>query len=129
MGRKIRITEKQYKTFLKEGILPNSNQEFTVQANVPSGTDPKKAVTDTQNAITSTVGSTNGKKFKVVANDPNSPNTQIVSKNTTNTNGTTTPVSEGKLITKKQLQENRLKELKKNSEVYTVKDFIKKFDK
>ena len=37
-------------------------------------------------------------------------------------------VSESKLITKKQLQENRLKALKENSKVYTVKDFIKKFN-
>ncbi len=36
-------------------------------------------------------------------------------------------VQESKIITKKQLQENRLKELKKNSELYTVKDFVKKF--
>ena len=36
-------------------------------------------------------------------------------------------VQENKLFTKKQLQENRLKELKKNSEVYSVKDFINTF--
>ena len=36
-------------------------------------------------------------------------------------------VQEGKLISKKQLQENRLKAFKENSEVYTVKDFINKF--
>ena len=36
-------------------------------------------------------------------------------------------LSENKLITKKELQENRLKVLKENSEVYSVKDFIKKF--
>jgi len=38
-------------------------------------------------------------------------------------------VQENKLITKKQLQENRLKALKENSQVYTVKDFINKFNK
>ena len=36
---------------------------------------------------------------------------------------------ENKLITKKQLQENRLKALKKNSKLYSVKDFINKFNK
>ena len=36
-------------------------------------------------------------------------------------------VQENKLVSKKELQENRLKKLKENSEVYTVKDFIKKF--
>ena len=36
-------------------------------------------------------------------------------------------VSETKIITKKELQESRLKALKENSEVYSVKDFIKKF--
>lgn len=34
-------------------------------------------------------------------------------------------VQENKLISKKKLQENRLKKLKENSELYTVKDFIK----
>lgn len=38
-------------------------------------------------------------------------------------------VQESKLITKKQLQENRLKALKENSQVYSVKDFINKFNK
>lgn len=37
-------------------------------------------------------------------------------------------LSEKKLVTKRELQENRLKSLKKNSNVYTVKDFIKKYN-
>ncbi len=35
-------------------------------------------------------------------------------------------VQEEKFVTKKQLQESRLKALKKNSRLYSVKDFIKK---
>lgn len=38
-------------------------------------------------------------------------------------------VTESKFITKKQLQENRLKALKEDSELYTVKDFMKRFVK
>jgi hypothetical protein len=38
-------------------------------------------------------------------------------------------VNENKFLTKKELQESRLKKLKKNSELYTVKDFINKFNK
>jgi hypothetical protein len=34
-------------------------------------------------------------------------------------------VQENRFLTKKQLQESRLKALKENSEVYTVKDFLK----
>ena len=128
MARKIRITEEQYKNVLKEGVLPNSNQTFTVQANTQNGTVSKEeAVTGTKEAINNTVGANAGKRFQVVADNSN--NTQIVSKNETpNTNDTTT-VTENKIITKKQLQENRLKVLKKNSVVYTVKDFIKGLNK
>lgn len=49
-----------------------------------------------------------------------------------NTDGITiqTPVvGEGRLVKLGELQENRLKALKRNSEVYTVKDFMKNISK
>lgn len=128
MGRKIRITEEQYNSFLKEGVLPN--QKFTVQANKSSNTnDATKNVEQTKNDLEKVVG-TNvaNSNFEVATSNPNSPDTQIVSKNTTDTNNVTA-VTENKFLTKKQLQENRLKKLKKHSEVYTVKDFINNFNK
>ena len=36
------------------------------------------------------------------------------------------PATEGKIITKKSIYENRLKALKKNSTVYSLRDFMKK---
>ena len=36
------------------------------------------------------------------------------------------PANENKLITKKQIIESRLKYLKENSTLYTIKDFLKK---
>lgn len=118
MGRKFCITEEQYKRLMKEG-------KFTVQAKNYGNNDPTKNVEKTQQELNKVIPNAD-KNFQVAANNPKSPDTQIVSKNTSSQTDNTT-VSEGKLITKKQLQENRLKEMKKNSEVYTVKDFIKKF--
>lgn len=128
MGRKIRITEEQYNSFLKEGVLPN--QKFTVQANTNGNPiDAAKNVEQTKKNLEKTVG-TNlaNKNFNVATTNPNAQDTQIVSKDTTNTNGTVS-VFENKILTKKELQESRLKELKKNSKVYTLKDFINNFPK
>ncbi len=124
MGRKFCITEEQYKRVMKEGILPTG--KFTVQAKTDgSGDDPTKAVEQTKNDLEKIVPNAD-KNFQVAANNPKSPNTQIVSNsNQAQDNGSS--MSESKIITKKQLQENRLKVLKKDSNLYTVKDFIKKF--
>ena len=75
------------------------------------------------------------KKFKVSADgnkvqNQNLKGTKIVSNNSdNNSTNTNSVVSENLMITKKQLQENRLKQLKKNSELFTVKDFINKIKK
>ena len=126
MGRKIRITEKQYKKILEEGVLVGSNQKFTVNAQ-EIGNTPEEKVTNTMRDLKQKYPDAD-KNFEVVS--PNKDNkTQTVSKPNTNTsNNNNISVMENKLITKKQLQESRLKALKENSEVYTVKDFIKKFN-
>lgn len=124
MGRKFCITEEQYKRVMKEGILPTG--KFTVQAKTDgSGDDPTKAVEQTKNDLEKIVPNAD-KNFQVAANNPKSPNTQIVS-NSNQAQDNSSSMSESKIITKKQLQENRLKVLKKDSNLYTVKDFIKKF--
>ena len=43
-----------------------------------------------------------------------------------NPNGQTTPMREHRIITKKQLQANRLRYLKENSEVLSLNNFMKK---
>lgn len=125
MARKIRITEKQYKMALAEGVLPNSNGKFTVNANQydGNGNNPEKNVTQTMNDLKQKYPNAE-KDFQVVGDKGNNSKTQVVSKD--NTNNT---LSENKLITKKQLQEDRLKQLKKNSELFTVKEFINKIKK
>lgn len=117
MGRKIRITEEQYKKFLKE--VDDKTQVMS------QGNDSNSIKKASDNAVKNGLPK---EKFEVVAPLVNN-NNQTAQLSTNDKNNAKIVVSEGKLITKKQLQENRLKELKKNSEVYTVKDFIKKFDK
>ena len=127
MGRKIRITEEQYKKILKEGVLVGSNQKFTVKAQEKIGSTPEENVANTMNNLKQKYPDAD-KNFEVVS--PNKDNkTQTVSKPNTNTSDNNIAVMENKLITKKQLQENRLKALKENSQVYSVKDFINKFNK
>lgn len=117
MGRKIRITEEQYNMALKEGVAINKTQ---VLAPGNNSSDIEKARNDAQE---------NGlpkENFEVVA--PLEKNNQAPQLSSTDKQNANVVINENKLITKKQLQESRLKALKKNSEVYTVKDFIKKFN-
>ena len=121
MAKNICITEKQYKMALKEGVLPG-NQKISVNATNATN-DPEDNIRQTQNAIRKSGG--NVKDFSIHTPNPGSKDTEIVSKSETTDAG----VNETKFLSKKQLQENRLKILKKNSEVYTVKDFLNKIKK
>lgn len=125
MAKNICITEEQYRMALKEGVLPNSNGKFTVNANQydGNGNNPEKNVTQTMNDLKQKYPNAE-KDFQVVGDKGNNSKTQVVSKDSTNNT-----LSENKLITKKKLQENRLKKLKENSEIYTVKDFLKNIKK
>jgi len=123
MGRKVRITEEQYDRILKEGVLPKDK----IQVNAPTTEDgknrtPQEAIKATQDKIRDAGGRIEA--FDVTAKTDN-PGIKMVSD--TSDSNSNDVVSESKLITKKQLQERRLKLLKENSQLYTVKDFIKKF--
>lgn len=116
MARKFRITEEQYKMALKEGVAINKTQVLAAGNN---SSDIEKARNTAQG---------NGlpkENFEVVA--PLEKNNQSPQLSTTDKQNANVVISENKLITKKQLQENRLKALKKNSEVFTLKDFAKAF--
>lgn len=116
MGRKIRITEEQYKMALKEGVALNKTQVLAAGNN--SSDIEKARKTAEENGLPKD-------NFDVVA--PLEKNNQAPQLSTNDKQNANIVVSENKLITKKQLQKNRLKVLKENSEVYTVKDFINKF--
>ena len=117
MARKFVISEEQYNMALKEGVTINKTQ---VLAPGNDSSDIEKARNNAQE---------NGlpkENFEVVA--PLEKNNQSPQLSTTDKQNANVVISENKLITKKQLQENRLKALKKNSEIYTVRDFMKKLD-
>ena len=97
MARKFVISEEQYNMALKEGVTLNADV-------VAAGGDVKRAVdTAKQEAMK------NGVKM----------DDATISIKATDTN-------ESVFIKKSELQESRLKALKRNSEVYTVRDFMKK---
>ena len=95
MARKFVISEEQYNMALKEGVTLNADV-------AAAGGDIKRAVdTAKQEAMK------NGVKM----------DDATLSIKATDTN-------ESVFIKKSELQESRLKALKRNSEVYTVKDFM-----
>lgn len=97
MFRKLKISEEQYRTAIKEGITLNADVDAC-------NGDVKQAIDKTkQNAKDNGVDLSNA-NIQVPAQSRN----------------------EGRIITKKQLQENRLKVLKENSELYSLSDFLNK---
>lgn len=137
MARKIRISEQQYRMAIKKGILSEDNDKIKVNADPKKyNNNPEEALNGMQQKIKDAGGDLNKFEVSVDGNTLQNnqlKNTKILPKNQTNaTTNTTanqttsaTPMSEGFLLTKKQLMEKRLKTLKKNSEVYTLRDFIK----
>lgn len=97
MSRKLKISEEQYRTAIKEGITLNADVDAC-------NGDVKQAIDKTkQNAKDNGVDLSNA-NIQVPAQSRN----------------------EGRIITKRQLQENRLKVLKENSELYSLNDFLNK---
>ena len=105
MAKKFKITEVQRDALLAEGIsiqgetdsTGKADTNKTAQAMASSGIDPKKVKVEF-NGVAMSGGNNNG----------------------------TTSVAEHRVITKKQLQANRLQYLKENSEVLSLNNFMKK---
>jgi mannitol-specific phosphotransferase system IIBC component len=97
MGRKFKISEEQYNKALSEGVT------LTADVDACNG-DVNQAVQKTR------------QKAKESGVD--------LSQATISVPGQSS--NESKLITKKELKENRLKVLKANSRLFSVRDFVKK---
>lgn len=120
MGRKFCITEEQYNMALREGV---AIEKTKVQAKSPDSSSIKQAK---DNAIANGLPKDN---MEVVAPIKNNQTQLSNMSNTDKQNAEVVIQSEGRYIKKSQLKENRLKTLKQNSELYTVKDFINKIKK
>lgn len=107
MTKKIRISEAQYKQILKEGVA------LTIQGETDS----------TGKADTA-------KTAQVINNsgvDPKKTKVQFNGQEMSGGDSTTaTVMEESRLITKKELQTNRLRYLKENSEVLSLNNFMKR---
>lgn len=99
MARKFVISEEQYNMALKEGVTLNADV-------AAAGGDVKRAVDTTKQEALK-----NGVKM----------DDATISIKAAETN-------ESIFVKKSKLQESRLKALKRNSEIYTVRDFMKKLD-
>jgi hypothetical protein len=102
MGRRIKITEEQYHFLVNEGITLQADPSTT-------GGDEVKAINNTRD------------KAKAAGVD--------LKKATITVPGSKPGAMESKIINRDSIQESRLNELKKNSKVYSVDDFIKKVTK
>lgn len=101
MGRTFKITEQQYRSLMQEEDDKNK-VEIPTDGNSKPGDPIEKQFTDTMH--------------RVEQSGINPNNVKIV----------TTPENSSRIITKKELVENRLKALKETSKLYTLKDFLKK---
>lgn len=99
MARKFVISEEQYNMALKEGVTLNADV-------AAAGGDVKRAVDTTKQEALK-----NGVKM----------DDATISIKAAETN-------ESIFVKKSKLQESRLKALKRNSEIYTVRDFMRKLD-
>ena len=107
MAKKFKITETQYNQILSEGISIQGVTDSTGKADISktaqsmsaSGIDPKKVSVAFSGESMTSGGDTNG--------------------------SSTITVTEHRLITKKELQANRLRYLKENSEVLSFNNFMK----
>lgn len=99
MARNFVISEEQYNMALKEGVTLNADV-------AAAGGDVKRAVDTTKQEALK-----NGVKM----------DDATISIKAAETN-------ESIFVKKSKLQESRLKALKRNSEIYTVRDFMKKLD-
>ena len=105
MAKRFKITEAQRDALLAEGVtiqgetdsVGKADTNKTAQAISNSGIDPKKVKVEF-NGVAISGGNSNG----------------------------TTSVAESRMVTKKQLQANRLRYLKENSEVLSLNNFMKK---
>ena len=99
MARKFVISEEQYNMALKEGVTLNADV-------AAAGGDVKRAVDTT--------------KQEALKNGVKMDDATILIK--------AAETNESFFVKKSKLQESRLKALKRNSEIYTVRDFMKKLD-
>ena len=99
MARKFVISEEQYNMALKEGVTLNADV-------AAAGGDVKRAVDAT--------------KQEALKNGVKMDDATIAIK--------AAETNESVFIKKSELHESRLKALKRNSEIYTVRDFKKKLD-
>lgn len=100
------LTEEQYKQ-LKEADA----SKLQVNANVYPGTNSAQKLQNAQTAAQ-----------KAGVTDPSKVNFNISG----NTTSTVTGTTEGRIITKRQIEEMRAKKLRENSRLYSLKDFIGK---
>ena len=99
MARKFVISEEQYNMALKEGVTLNADV-------AAAGGDVKRAVDTTKQEALKNGVKMDDATISIKAADTN----------------------ESIFVKKSKLQESRLKALKRNSEIYTVRDFMKKLD-
>ena len=100
MAKKIKITEEQRNKLIKEGVTLNAD----VSA---AGGDVKKAVDTTKQQARKNGVNLNNASIEISGSSLQNEN-------------------KGRLITKKELMENKLRYLKENySTLYTLKDFVK----
>lgn len=101
------LTEEQYKKAVEEGVLP---QNSATKKTVINGDDPSKAGRE----VTDTLSKPSGQDTPI----------EVTTSKTQQSSSSYNPLAEGRLISKKELKEERLKKLRENSEIVSVKEIF-----
>ena len=118
------ITEEQFQ------MLNNNSQDKGTDKLFVNAKDTKSLGqtlnTSTQVGQMNKTAQTSGKKFQISAMVGPDTTVSGTQKPSDANHNPTTGANESRIITKKELTENRFKYLKENSKLYTVKDFLRK---
>lgn len=101
--KQIVLTEEQYRKAVEEGVLANQPEAKNVI-----------------NTNGNSVGSLVDQELKKNPGEP----VEVVDNTKQKSENNSTSVWEGRVITKKELKENRLKKLRENSEIISVKEIF-----
>lgn len=117
MAKKFKITEEQYNMLMNEELQINIEDPKNTGGNIPAAVEKTKEELKKH-------GVTNTEDIEITMSqdDASKLNTPNDNKNVN------VPLSqlESKVISLKELRENRIKVLRENSQYYTLNDFIKK---
>ena len=119
------ITEEQYKRLMKEQSTNNTKQ-LDIKVPVQKGNTPAAELKNKTDQLNNFGFNSNSPGVTYTVTNPNTSDTSSSSNNNNSNSSNSSSITCSRVITKKELTENHFNQLKQNSKLYTVKDFLRK---